>query len=58
MPVPQRVDFLVGSRGCASSPPKKGLLRMVQYLSLFVLHLAKNCCIGRRGKLSLGMKNK
>ncbi|MEG4171614.1 hypothetical protein QUA11_29160 [Microcoleus sp. S13_D1] len=30
MPVPQRVDFLVGSRGWASSPPKKGLLRMVQ----------------------------
>ncbi|MEG5006828.1 hypothetical protein [Microcoleus sp. B5-D4] len=29
MPVPQRVDFLVGSRGWASCPPVKGLLTMV-----------------------------
>jgi len=29
-PVPQRVDFLVGSRGWAGCPPKKGLLTMVQ----------------------------
>jgi hypothetical protein len=31
MPVPQRVNFLVGWASC---PPIKGLLRMVQYLSL------------------------
>jgi len=30
MPVPQKMSFLVGSRGWASCPPKKGLLRLVQ----------------------------
>ncbi|MEG4346161.1 hypothetical protein QUB70_23190 [Microcoleus sp. A003_D6] len=33
MPVPQRVSFLVGSRGWASCPPVKGLLIMVQDVS-------------------------
>ncbi|WP_333410044.1 hypothetical protein [Microcoleus sp. T2B6] len=39
MPVPQRVNFLVGWASC---PPIKGLLRIVQYLSLNQVFWLKN----------------